>query len=194
MKKTKLTPDTEKKIAILKAALDLITENGFHNAPMSVIAKKAAVATGTIYHHFASKEELINGLYALGKENMGKALIKSDEEKLPYQKRFRQVWKGLFAHFLKHPAEFLFLEQYANSPFISQVTREQNEGFYRTAIDLLAVGIRSNKLRKMDIELMTGLVYGHVSTCVKLHLSGQVKISGTRLEHAVESSWDSVRK
>lgn len=193
MKTSKNTPDTDKKLAIIDAALQLITENGFHNAPMSVLAKRAGVAAGTIYHHFSGKDEIINALYAFGKENMGRAMLYADDPKLPFRKRFEAVWLSLFKHFVKHPAEFLFLEQYANSPFISQVTKEQNQRFYQSAIELCAVGMKTGKLRKMDIELMVNLVYGDVATCVKLHLSGELKMTNARIEQAMESSWDSVR-
>lgn len=194
MKTSKNTPDTDKKLAIIDAALQLITENGFHNAPMSVIAKRAGVAAGTIYHHFSGKDEIINALYSFGKENMGKAMLAADDPGLNFRKRFESVWQSLFRHFIKHPAEFLFLEQYANSPFISQVTKEENQRFYQSAIDLCASGMKAGKLRKMDIELMVNLVYGDVATCVKLHLSGELKMTPARIAQAIESSWDSIRK
>ena len=192
MKTSRNTPDTEKKLAILESALQLITENGFHNAPMSLLAKRAGVAAGTIYHHFSGKEEIINALYAFGKSNMGLAMQKADDPKLPYKERFSRAWLSLFNHFTKHPAEFLFLEQYANSPFISQVTKEENRRFYKPTVDLLIDGMKKGKLRKMDTELMVALVYGDIATCVKLHLSGELKMTPARVRQAQESSWDSV--
>lgn len=194
MKKHEQTPDTDKKMAILSTALQLITENGFHNAPMSVLAKRAGVAAGTIYHHFENKEELINALYSHAKQQMGKALVDGDPGDVKFKDRFYSVWKNLFRHFCAHPAEFLFLEQYANSPFISQVTREENLHFYKHAFDLFQLGIKSGKLRKMDLQLMVTLVYGNVATCVKLHISGEVKMTPNKIEQACLSSWDSVRE
>lgn len=193
MKTSKNTPDTEKKQAILEAALQLITESGFHNAPMSVLAKKAGVAAGTIYHHFSGKEEIINALYTFGKANMGAALQRGDDPALTYRQRFESVWMSLFSHFTRHPAEFLFLEQYANSPFITQVTKEQNMRFYQPTVDFLREGVKKGKLRKMDSELMVALVYGDIVTCIKLHLSGELKMTPARVKQALASSWDSVR-
>ncbi|HEX9079899.1 MAG TPA: helix-turn-helix domain-containing protein, partial [Desulfuromonadaceae bacterium] len=40
-------PDKRKEI--LRATLELIAEQGFHGAPMAMIAEKAGVAAGTIY-------------------------------------------------------------------------------------------------------------------------------------------------
>lgn len=51
-----------KRSDIIKASMELISEQGFHGAPMSGIAAKAGVATGTIYRYFDSRNELITEL------------------------------------------------------------------------------------------------------------------------------------
>ncbi|MFZ2950245.1 MAG: helix-turn-helix domain-containing protein, partial [Desulfuromonadaceae bacterium] len=53
----------EKRDEIVRAALELIAENGFHGAPMAMIAEKAGVGAGTIYRYFENKDVLINELY-----------------------------------------------------------------------------------------------------------------------------------
>ena len=50
----------EKREAIIQAALTLFAEHGFHNAPMSLLAKQAGVSAGTIYLYFADKDDLIH--------------------------------------------------------------------------------------------------------------------------------------
>ncbi len=192
--KKKQTAETDKKQAILQTTLALITENGFHNAPMSVIAKRAGVAAGTIYHHFESKEQIINALYALEKEKMGLALLQKAGQDGTYKNQFFQFWENLFTHFVKNPASFLFLEQFANSPFIGQVTREENKHFYLPVIEFIGLGMKKGFLRKMDIELAVALIYGNVVSAVKLHLSGELKMNNKRVEQAIQATWDAVRK
>ncbi|MDP3478689.1 MAG: TetR/AcrR family transcriptional regulator, partial [Desulfoprunum sp.] len=53
----------DKRTAILKAAMELIAENGFHGAPTAMIATKACVGTGTIYRYFADKDVLIKEVF-----------------------------------------------------------------------------------------------------------------------------------
>src|SRR3954468_10209396 len=43
---------------ILQAAHDLVAEGGFANAPVAAVAKRARVATGSVYRHFSSKADL----------------------------------------------------------------------------------------------------------------------------------------
>ncbi len=61
----------DKREKILKAALHLFVEFGFHGTPTSKIANKAGVANGTLFHYFATKEALIIALYIDIKQQMG---------------------------------------------------------------------------------------------------------------------------
>lgn len=185
--------ETDKKTAILETTMDLITENGFHATPMSMVASKAKVAAGTIYHYFPSKEDLINEIYALAKERMGNALMKNDDASKSYKERFMQFWMNLYSFFSENTSEFRFLEQYANSPFISQETKEENEKFYKPVITFLEAGIKAGTLRPMNAKLMVNLIYGNVATVIKLKLSEQLRIDKKTLNLAMESSWDSVK-
>ncbi|GGM33956.1 TetR family transcriptional regulator [Paraliobacillus quinghaiensis] len=50
---------TEKKAAILVAAIEIFAEKGYAATSTSEIAKQAGVAEGTIFRHYASKKELL---------------------------------------------------------------------------------------------------------------------------------------
>ena len=43
---------------IIAAALELIAEGGYVNAPVAAVADRAGVAVGTVYRHFPSKSDL----------------------------------------------------------------------------------------------------------------------------------------
>lgn len=53
-------PVNEQKI--LEAAIDVISEKGFHGAKTSEIAKRAGVAEGTIFRYFKIKKDLLRGI------------------------------------------------------------------------------------------------------------------------------------
>ena len=50
----------EKEQKILDTSLKLFVERGFHGTSTAEIAKTAGVATGTLFHYFKTKEELID--------------------------------------------------------------------------------------------------------------------------------------
>lgn len=51
---------TDKKEAILRASVELFADRGFSDTPTSVIARRAKVAEGTIFHYFHSKKEILD--------------------------------------------------------------------------------------------------------------------------------------
>ena len=62
--------EIDSKEEILKAALKLFVEFGFHATPTSKIAKEAGVANGTLFHYYKTKEELILALYSDTKKRL----------------------------------------------------------------------------------------------------------------------------
>lgn len=48
---------------ILKAAVEVFAERGFHRTRVSDIAKQAGVAYGLIYHYFESKDHVLNSVF-----------------------------------------------------------------------------------------------------------------------------------
>jgi AcrR family transcriptional regulator len=50
------------RVAIEDAALELFITNGYHATSMRQIAEQAGLALGGIYNHFASKEEIFEGI------------------------------------------------------------------------------------------------------------------------------------
>ena len=60
-----VSPDVaaDRKKQILKAAVEVFAERGFHRTRVSDIAKRAGVAYGLIYHYFDSKDDVLNSLF-----------------------------------------------------------------------------------------------------------------------------------
>ena len=109
----------DKRIAILDATLDLISERGFHNTPMSMIAKVSGASMGIIYHYFGNKEDLIAELYKKIKFEVIKAMLTEYSEDNSFQERFHHVWLNTIHYYTNHPKETVFLEQFENSPYLT---------------------------------------------------------------------------
>lgn len=60
--KTRAEQSEERRLAIVRAALDQFTESGFAATKISDIAHRAGVAKGTVYLHFADKEALFEAI------------------------------------------------------------------------------------------------------------------------------------
>ncbi|PWK05034.1 TetR/AcrR family transcriptional regulator [Tumebacillus permanentifrigoris] len=69
--------NNEKYEAILNAAVKVIGQAGYHNAPISKIAREAGVADGTVYLYFKNKEDI---LISILRETIGTIVDRLDEE------------------------------------------------------------------------------------------------------------------
>ncbi|HYM67992.1 MAG TPA: helix-turn-helix domain-containing protein [bacterium] len=75
----------ERRGQILRAALVVFSQKGFHGATIREIASAAGLAEGTIYLYFPSKQEVLRGVFALIAEEAsaapnGSGLANGDDE------------------------------------------------------------------------------------------------------------------
>src|SRR5437764_2493949 len=73
---------TDKRRAILDAAVRVFARQGFHTCRVADIAEEAGVAYGLVYHYFSSKEEILDTLFVERWELMLKAIDHADESAL----------------------------------------------------------------------------------------------------------------
>jgi TetR/AcrR family transcriptional regulator, multidrug resistance operon repressor len=183
----------DKKQEILKVFLELIIKNGFHATPMSLVAKTSKISIGTIYHYFKSKEDLINELYSILKEKFGSNLKLRDNPNLCPKDRFFLNCRNVFMYYVENSSDFLFFEQYDNSPFISKKTKEENIKHYEFLWNFLDQGVSSGFLRKMPVLLIMELTYGNLRSIIKMHLFGDLIITEDLLNDSIQSAWDAIR-
>ncbi len=159
---------------ILKAALDLFIQQGFEKTPTSMISKAANVATGTLFHHFKTKEELISALYLDIKLSLQSALLvstgsellpdKNNMDELMIKNIFYRVWFSMISWFLDNPNEFKFLSQFSDSAHINGETRERVEDAFSEWKVLFEAGQKIHVFNKLPADLLLGLVTSHVFT------------------------------
>ncbi|MBK0403191.1 TetR/AcrR family transcriptional regulator [Adhaeribacter sp. BT258] len=183
----------EKKKAIFASTLELVRENGFHGTPMSLVAKKAGVAAGTIYHYFESKDALIIALYSYLRGKMAEEMLRDDDQTLDYQTRFFNLWKKHFHYFLRHTDVLYFFEQFVNSPYYERCPEKGNDRCQNIIATFLNEGMEKGFLKQMNGKLMSILVNSSVVTSAKIHLTGKVEITETELQQVAQYVWDGIR-
>jgi AcrR family transcriptional regulator len=117
----------EKKQSIFQASLKLFVENGFHGTSTSEIARTAGVATGTIFHYFKTKEELINSLYLHTKEDMLNEISGTYNDKTTFKENIKDLWLRFSYFGINNPYMFQFILIFNSSPYITSLTKEQVE-------------------------------------------------------------------
>ncbi|WP_459202208.1 TetR/AcrR family transcriptional regulator [Methanococcus sp. CF] len=156
----------DKRKAIMDAALKLFTERGFHGTSTAQISKEAGVATGTLFHYFPTKEDLINNLYFEVKGDLSRAMVKDLESQVNFKDRLKKIWDNLIRWGLDNHNEFLFVGQFCNSPYISNFTREEVMKEYVFLHKLVDDGIKNGDVKELPSELVIALFYQNSRTLV----------------------------
>src|SRR5690625_2785006 len=104
-------PVTDKKKAIFDSTLQLIREHGFHGTSMNGVAKNASVATGTIYHYFESKDQLICEIYDYYRDQLIKLIEEAIDNSQAFKENFQRIWFILYHYYTSNTNILIFLDR-----------------------------------------------------------------------------------
>lgn len=186
----------EKRNEILRTALELIALNGFHGAPISMIAEQANVATGTIYCYFESKDELIFALHQELEKRFAAAIMRDYPAGRPLRERFLHVSREFVRHSLAAPLDFRFLEQFHNSPYGVAYRRDQILGTAETGIirELLEEAQREQILKALPHTVLLALIFGPLLCVVRDQILGFTELDQQLIDRTLEACWDAIRQ
>ncbi len=184
----------DKRTAILEATLNLISERGFHNTPMSKIAKTSGVSTGIIYHYFANKEELINELYREIKLEFIQAVLVGYSEELSFHKRFLKIWFNFLHYGLKYPQKGTFLEQFENSPYLKPSLQEDFSRKIAPLFNFFQQGIKEDIFKTLPLEVLFDLAFGTAISLVKRHIAGAIVLDDELMQATANACLDAIKK
>jgi AcrR family transcriptional regulator len=184
----------DKRAAILDATLQLVSERGFHDAPMSLIAKEAGVSAGIIYHYFENKDELIKDLFCALKEECGRAISAGYEASMPLWEQFRLLWVNAVQYFLQHPKEAAFIEQFANSPYYTPEMEAACMVYYEPVFQFAARARRELVIKDLPDQVLYALTLEVAISLAQKHTVGLVEVTDDLIELVVSACWDSIRR
>jgi len=186
--------DSNKEQAIYDAAISLITANGFADTSMSKIAKAADVSPATIYVYFENKEDMLNKTYAHVKGEMAAALMKGLKSELSVAEAFKVIWNNFHKYAITNQVRFSFTEQFANSPLVDKVRKEEGMEFFLPLFAWFERGRREKIFKDIPAELFTAFAFAPLVALTKQHFCGDVILDEKLLKKAFAISWDSVTR
>jgi len=186
----------DKREAVMLAALELVGKNGFHGAPMALIAKRAGVAAGTIYRYFESKDLLIRETYACLEGRILAAVMAEYPDERPMRERFHHIWQRLFAYFLAFPLEFRFIEQFHNSPYGVASRRDKMLGKEDKDIitELFEEGRKQQLIKDLPLPVIFALTFGPLADLCRDHILQFIVLDDALIALTVEACWDAVKR
>ncbi len=185
--------DVNKSEAIFHATIQLLNEIGFSETSMSKIAKKANLSQSTIYVYFENKEDMLNKLYLYAKEEMRQEIFKGISEKTSIRLGFELLLKNYINFALNNEDDFLFIEQFKNSPYIKKLSIDQGSLLLKPMYDLFENGKQKQILKKVDTALLITYSFAPIVQILKLHLKGEYIFDQTMTKTLIEFSWNAIK-
>ncbi|NLP57283.1 TetR/AcrR family transcriptional regulator [Lutibacter sp. B1] len=185
--------NNEKRTALLKATLSLVNNNGFHDAPMSKIAKLTGVSPATIYLYFDSKQDLINQLYVEVKASFCECAFNEYDESLPIKKGFEIIWKNIAHYKFKNIEEAVFLSQCDNTPMIDETSKEEGLKHLQPLIDLWERGKTEKIIKPISSYLLYAYTIYPLAFLMNMQKKDKNQLDENCLENAFQAAWDSIR-
>ena len=181
--------DEKKEQAIFDAAIRLIVASGFADTSMSKIAKAADVSPATIYVYFENKEDMLNKTYSHVKREMATALAAGLNPELSVAEAFKVIWKNFYRYTVDQPVKFAFTEQFANSPIVDRIRKEEGLSYFLPLFAWFERGKQEKVFKKISPEIFMAFAFAPIIGLAKQHNCGEVVLDKKTLKSAFDLTW-----
>lgn len=172
--------------------MQLLTANGVQGTPMSAIAKAADTGMGTIYNYFTTKEDLINAIYIFIKnEEFKNTKLLFNDESLKMQ--FDRHYGAVLHYYINHPKHFKFIDQFHNSPLLTEVTKKEEEKAVSVLTQMILKGQKHGILKSIDIDEIMHFLNGGLMGFTRWVLSSDIVVTKTLIDNQLRMAWDVIR-
>jgi AcrR family transcriptional regulator len=182
----------DKRRRVMTAALEEFASRGYHGTTVPDVAARAGVATGTLYHYFETKEQLVNEVYRDTKLRMRSALLDGLADPIvdrsdSVEAWFLEVWRRLAAFERAEPAAFRFLEMREHFDYLD---RESQQLELATVLPVFAVAQRvEQQADGARADLVIALSYGAFVGLVKASRLRYVTLDEASVAEAGRIAW-----
>lgn len=179
---------------LIRAALELFTTRGYHDTTTAQIAKKAGIAEGTIYRHFASKQQLVNELYRAAQRWAAKVVQEAarNPDAGTARAQLTAVAHGLIDGAVNDGAVVKLGLLEPLDPVLDEDSRKARREF-RVALErMVAEGKAQNAVRTGAVEIWAGVWLATVSHALVKVVAGDWKPGDTGVRLVIDAAWRAI--
>jgi AcrR family transcriptional regulator len=161
---------------LLAIAATLFAERGFKNTTVRDIADAAGILSGSLYHHFDSKEAMVDELLDTFQTELWKQYDEIDASDLSPKAKLEAIVRASFDAIDHHHSEVAIFQN--DAAYLISFERfaylaDRNDKFRRLWTGLLEAGVASGELRAdLDVELVYRFLRDTVWVAVRWYRPG----------------------
>ncbi len=137
----------------------LFNEAGFHATSTAKIAKFAGVSNGAIFHHFPTKNELINEIYLDIRRAFLDYILEVYQPKGTTREKLFELGAIYVRWAMMNRDADMFCEKFYHSEFIDAETHARSDEMFRFIRELIEKGMHEGLFIIDDIELIINTFY-----------------------------------
>jgi AcrR family transcriptional regulator len=147
---------------LLRSAQGLIEEGGYGAASVVAIADRAGVASGTLYRHFPSKQELFVEVFrtVCGREERAMRAAAEDMSSQTAPERLEMVLSTFAQRALRNPRLAWALIAEPVDPLVDAERLAYRERYAQLIGEALRAGIAAGELPEQNVELTAAALVG----------------------------------
>lgn len=176
---------------LIRAALELFSTRGYHDTTTAQIAKKAGVAEGTIYRHFASKQQLLNELYRAALRWAAKAVEDSAEAGAP-RARLARVAEGLLEKADRDPGVVTLGLLERHEAVLDDESRKTAREFRGAIERVIAQGKAAGAVRAGTADVWAGVWLSVVGYALEKVVAKEWKPGDAALGLVIDGAWSAI--
>ena len=183
---------SDKRQAIMDAALELFVERGFYGTAVPEIADKASVGAGTIYRYFESKEALVNALYRQEKMRFAAGVIDSFPQGNA-REQFRTLWMRMAKFAVDNTKSFIFLELHHHARYLDAESLAVEQRMLGLFTSVVISAQARGELKAGAPSLLMGIVMGAFVGVIRSCVEVEAPPSEADWKLAEQCVWEAVR-
>jgi AcrR family transcriptional regulator len=178
---------------LLRAARELFTTVGYHATTTPILARRAGVAEGTIYRHFASKQALLNAAYQETQRwGMTTVRVVSGGGSRSVGERLTSLGRHWLDRAEHDPAQLRLLLGWKLPGVLDEASRLAASDVRQGLEHLIALGKQEGTVRAGVVELWTSVWFTLVTFAAEKVASREWTATHPHALATLDAAWEAI--